>query len=175
LVFSFPMGRLMIAPEPHDAGTESNDLCLVRKARWSTWTVMPIPKRIEGLVAESQPAEVVRRAFQKACDVLQLKMDTSDPLTDLVMREIVELVKAGDFDPERVCHKVLIGISEQLGSPEVWPDGGYNRFRGETERGQLLLYLAYFAPRLFETTANLAASIGGGMRSDVCDATTKRR
>jgi hypothetical protein len=80
---------------------------------------MPIPKRVEGLVAESQPAEVVRRAFQKACDVLQLKMDTSDPLTDLVMREIVELVKAGDFDPERVCHKVLIGISEQLGSPEV--------------------------------------------------------
>jgi hypothetical protein len=82
-------------------------------------TVMPIPKQIEGLVAESQPADVVRRAFQKACDVLQLEMGTSDPLTDLVMTEIVKLVKAGDIDPERVCHKVLIGISEQLGSPEA--------------------------------------------------------
>jgi hypothetical protein len=77
------------------------------------------PKTIEGLVAERQPADVVRRAFQKACDVLQVKMGTSDPLTDLVMTEIVELVKAGDFDPEQVCHKVLIGISEQLGSPEA--------------------------------------------------------
>jgi hypothetical protein len=65
-------------------------------------TVMLTPERTEDFTAEPQLADVMRQAFQKACDVLQLKTDSSDPLADLVVTKIIEQAKAGEIDPERL-------------------------------------------------------------------------
>jgi hypothetical protein len=51
--------------------------------------------------------EAMRAAFRRVCDVLQLNGNTEDPLTELVVLKIVELAKAGELDPERLCIDVL--------------------------------------------------------------------
>ena len=44
--------------------------------------------------------EVMREAFHRVCDILQLSCDREDPLTEFVVTKIVELAKAGERDPE---------------------------------------------------------------------------
>jgi hypothetical protein len=81
-------------------------------------TVMPISEGIEDHTLEPQLTDAMQQAFRKTCHVLQLKADANDPLTELVVAKIIELAKAGEIDPERLCSLVLISISEQLGGPE---------------------------------------------------------
>jgi hypothetical protein len=51
--------------------------------------------------------EAMRAAFHKVCDVLQLNCDTEDRLTEIVVTRIVEMAKAGEHDPQRLCDAVL--------------------------------------------------------------------
>jgi hypothetical protein len=51
--------------------------------------------------------EAMRAAFQRVCDVLRVNGDTEDPVTKIVVAKIVELAKAGEPDPERLCIDVL--------------------------------------------------------------------
>jgi hypothetical protein len=70
--------------------------------------------------------EVMREAFRRVCDILQLECGRADPRTDQIVMKIVELAKAGELDPERLCIDVLAEFevpSERLGSV------------GETSRG----------------------------------------
>jgi hypothetical protein len=77
---------------------------------------MPIiGERIKDQPVAPHLVEVMRLAFRKACDVLQLEHDPDDPMADLVASEIIELAKAGETDPDRLCSQALIGVSEQLG------------------------------------------------------------
>lgn len=81
---------------------------------------MPIMSgHMEDQTVGPQHVEVARLAFHKACDVLQLDRGPDDAMTDLLAAKIIELVKAGETDPERLCSQALIGVSEQLGSPET--------------------------------------------------------
>jgi hypothetical protein len=56
---------------------------------------------------DPQLLEAMRAAFDRVCDVLQLNGDREDPVTELVITKIVELAKAGELDPERLCIDVL--------------------------------------------------------------------
>jgi hypothetical protein len=77
---------------------------------------MPIiAERIMDQPVGPQLVEVIQLAFHKACDVLQLKRGPDDAMTDLVAMEIIELAKAGETDPDRLCSQALIGVSEQMG------------------------------------------------------------
>jgi hypothetical protein len=51
--------------------------------------------------------EAMRAAFHRVCDVLQLNCEADDPMTEVVVMKIVELGKAGELDPERLCLAVF--------------------------------------------------------------------
>jgi hypothetical protein len=77
----------------------------------------------------------MRRAFQKVCHALRINGDVNDPMTELIVTKIVGLAKAGDYDPDRLCSKVLISmgmghpsfqINLQCCTRKWWaPGGGY--------------------------------------------------
>jgi hypothetical protein len=56
--------------------------------------------------------EAMRAAFHRVCDVLQLNCDADDPMTEIVVMKIVELAKAGELDPERLCIAVMAGLDD---------------------------------------------------------------
>jgi hypothetical protein len=60
--------------------------------------------------------EAMRSAFHQVCEVLQLNCDTEDRLTEFVITKIVELAKAGERDPQRLCDAVL---AEMAGTSSV--------------------------------------------------------
>jgi hypothetical protein len=73
---------------------------------------MSLRKRIEDQIFEPDLIEAMRLAFQRACEALQLQ-GTSDAFTEIVATKIIELAKSGEVDPERLCSKVLSGLSEE--------------------------------------------------------------
>jgi hypothetical protein len=73
---------------------------------------------------DPQLLEAMRATFYRVCDVLQLNGDCEDPVTELVVTKIVELAKAGELDPERLCIDVLADLRTPAGSPSKWVDGG---------------------------------------------------
>jgi hypothetical protein len=73
---------------------------------------MLLRKRIEDQIFEPDLIEAIRLAFQRACEALQLQ-GTSDAFTEIVAAKIIEFANAGEVDPERLCSKVLNGLSEQ--------------------------------------------------------------
>jgi hypothetical protein len=58
--------------------------------------------------------EAMRAAFYRVCDVLQLSCDREDPLTEIVITKIVELAKAGERDPDKLCFAVLADLDMPL-------------------------------------------------------------
>ena len=66
---------------------------------------------------QPQLTEVMRRAFQKAKDVLQLH-GRPDDMTDVIATKIIELAKAGEIDPDRLCSQVLIELADRLSDAE---------------------------------------------------------
>jgi hypothetical protein len=70
---------------------------------------MPFSKH----VIDPKHIEVMRLAFQKVCDALNLKCGPDDPQTDLIVLKIIELTKAGEVDPGRICARVLIELTKQ--------------------------------------------------------------
>jgi hypothetical protein len=58
--------------------------------------------------------EAMRAAFYRVCEVLQLSCDREDPLTEVVVTKIVELAKAGERDPEKLCFAVLADLDMPL-------------------------------------------------------------
>jgi hypothetical protein len=60
--------------------------------------------------ADSGLMEAMRAAFYRVCEVLELSCDRENPLTEVVVTKIVELAKAGERDPEKLCNKVLADL-----------------------------------------------------------------
>jgi hypothetical protein len=60
-------------------------------------TVRTIDERVVTLVIEA-----MRAAFHKVCNVLLLKGDVEDPVTEIIVNKIVALAKAGVPGNERV-------------------------------------------------------------------------
>jgi hypothetical protein len=67
---------------------------------------------------EPELTEVMRRAFQKTRDVLQSDGRLDDATTDLITTKIIELAKAGETEPDRLCSQVLIELADELSIAE---------------------------------------------------------
>jgi hypothetical protein len=75
---------------------------------------MPFSKH----VIDPKHIEVMRLAFQKVCDALNLKCGRNDPQTDLIVLKIIELTKGGEVDPGRICDRVLLELARRPKSGE---------------------------------------------------------
>jgi hypothetical protein len=83
-----------------------------RVIRWVPFGGTVMSLRIEDQIFEPDLIEAMRLAFQRACEALQLQ-GTSDAFTEIVATKIIELAKAGEVVPERLCCKILSGLSEE--------------------------------------------------------------
>jgi hypothetical protein len=54
--------------------------------------------------------EAMRSAFQKVCDVLQLKCEVGDPMTEIIVNKIVAAANGGEHDPDRLTGLVLADL-----------------------------------------------------------------
>ena len=60
--------------------------------------------------------EVMRAAFHRVYEMLQLNCGPQDIMTDLVALRIVEHVKAGEFEVDLLCRRVLQELKGRPGS-----------------------------------------------------------
>jgi hypothetical protein len=51
--------------------------------------------------------EAMRSAFHRVCEVLLLKCDGEDPMTEIIVRKIIKAAKAGEHDTDRLAALVL--------------------------------------------------------------------
>jgi hypothetical protein len=65
-------------------------------------------------VVDPAHIEAMRSAFRKVCDVLQLDSKQGEPLSDLIVKKIVERAKAGETDSDRLCSQVLLDMAAEL-------------------------------------------------------------
>jgi hypothetical protein len=72
-------------------------------------------ERFEDLALDPHLADVMRRAHDKACAVLELGRSHDDDATGLILAKIVELAKAGETDADRLCCQALMEVSDQMG------------------------------------------------------------
>jgi hypothetical protein len=69
---------------------------------------MPFGKRLKDLAWRPEHIEAMRSAFEKVCEVRKLKCGPGDPRTDFIVIKIIELAKAGEADPDRLCSQALL-------------------------------------------------------------------
>jgi hypothetical protein len=72
-------------------------------------------ERFEDHAFDPHLVDVMRRAHDKACAVLELGRSRDDDATGLVLAKIIELAKAGETDADRLCCKALMEVSDQMG------------------------------------------------------------
>jgi hypothetical protein len=71
-----------------------------------------MPECEEDQLIEHDLIEIMRQAFKRTCDSLRAR-DAADAFTTIVAAKIVELVKAGEVDPERLCSKALSALARK--------------------------------------------------------------
>ena len=71
---------------------------------------MSVPDNVEDQLCEPDLHEAMRRAFQMVCDTPGFH-NMADSLMEIVSSSIVELVKAGEVDPERLCCEVMRALN----------------------------------------------------------------
>jgi hypothetical protein len=64
-------------------------------------------------VVDPAHIEAMRVAFYRLRDVLQLSGRINDPMAEIVAAKIVDLVKAGELDPGRLCSRVLVDLGKR--------------------------------------------------------------
>ena len=79
---------------------------------------MSILERTEDQAVQPQFTEAMRRALQKARDVLQLDGRPDDAMTYVIATKIMERVKAGEIGPDRLCSQVVIELADRLSDAE---------------------------------------------------------
>lgn len=60
-----------------------------------------------GRAIDPNDLELMRAAFNKLCDRLGLQCRREDPVTELVVDLVIEIVAAGERDPDLLCEGVL--------------------------------------------------------------------
>ena len=58
-------------------------------------------------ILEPEHLEVMREAFHRVCNVLQIDCGRDDSLTELAAMKIAALMKSGERDPIQVSERVL--------------------------------------------------------------------
>jgi hypothetical protein len=72
-------------------------------------------ERFEDLTLDPHLVDVMQRAHDKACEILELGRNHDDAATALVLAKIIELAAAGETDPDRLCCRALMEVSDQMG------------------------------------------------------------
>jgi hypothetical protein len=72
-------------------------------------------ERFEDLTLDPHLIAVMQRAYDKACEILELGRNQDDAAAGLVLGKIIELAAAGETDPDRLCCKALMEVSDQMG------------------------------------------------------------
>jgi hypothetical protein len=62
-------------------------------------------------VVDPAHMETMRSAFRRVCDALDLRCGPDDPMTEIIVMKIIELARAGEVDPGRICSKVLLELA----------------------------------------------------------------
>ena len=70
---------------------------------------MPLTPYLKGAVFDPKAIEIMDRAFTAVRDSLQLPAG-DDPTAELAARKIIDLARAGERDPERLCALVLLDL-----------------------------------------------------------------
>jgi hypothetical protein len=87
---------------------------------------MPIRRFLDGQPFDLETIRLMGLAFEMALAALRPTPDYADPLREVIARKIIELAKAGERDPERLCEGALSAASPA--DPSGW--------RGPLEGGQ---------------------------------------
>jgi hypothetical protein len=72
-------------------------------------------ERFEDLALDPHLVDVLQRAHDKACAILELGRSRDDAATSLILEKIIELAEAGETDADRLCCKALMEVSDQMG------------------------------------------------------------
>jgi len=72
-------------------------------------------ERFMDLALDPQLVDVMQRAHEKACEILGLGRNHDDSASGLVLAKIIELATAGETDPDRLCCRTLMEVSDHMG------------------------------------------------------------
>jgi hypothetical protein len=70
---------------------------------------MPITPYLDGTCFDREIRRVMGVAFEAALSGLRLA-DPSDPIVAIVAEKIIELARAGERNPDRLCEQALIDV-----------------------------------------------------------------
>jgi hypothetical protein len=71
---------------------------------------MPIRAFLDGHSFDGETVRLMGIAFEMALGSLRATPDHADPVREAVARKIIELAKAGERDPERLCEGALCHV-----------------------------------------------------------------
>jgi hypothetical protein len=72
--------------------------------------LMGINRMTRGPLFDDGELAGVIRAYEDALRVLGLA-DRADPLTEIIARRIIEIVRSGELNPERICERAIAGLA----------------------------------------------------------------
>jgi hypothetical protein len=88
-----------------------------RAARVPEPRLMPIRAFLDGQSFDGETVRLMGIAFEMALGSLRATPDHADPIRDAVARKIIELAKAGERDPERLCEGALKDLRSAVSDP----------------------------------------------------------
>jgi hypothetical protein len=80
---------------------------------------MPIGAYLDGAEFDPETIRLMGIAFEMALASLRSTPDYADPLREAVARKIIELAKAGERDPERLCEGALEDLPPVVSVPPL--------------------------------------------------------
>jgi len=83
--------------------------------------LMPIRAFLDAHSFDGETARLMGIAFEMALGSLRATPDHADPVREAVARKIIELAKAGERDPERLCDGALKDLRPAVSVPNPPP------------------------------------------------------
>jgi hypothetical protein len=77
---------------------------------------MPLTPYLKGAVFDPQAIEVMDRAFAAVRESLHSPPE-DDPTAEIAARKIIDLARAGERDPARLCELVLLDL--KIADPRI--------------------------------------------------------
>jgi hypothetical protein len=72
---------------------------------------MPLTPYLKEATFDPQAIEAMTAAFEAVCESLHLA-NRSDPLTEIVARQVIEVAGTGERDPVRIRDLVLLALNK---------------------------------------------------------------
>ena len=92
---------------------------------------MPIRSYLDGHSFDGETVRLMGIAFEMALGSLRATPGHADPVREAAARKIIELAKAGERDPERLCDGLALKDLRPAGSaPNVYGPPRASRFTG---------------------------------------------